>query len=313
MNTLPVERHDEVLGAELCVLVFRHEGSPACAAFQPELDEFVRRRPLIAVWTVEAMQHQDVSERHNLRALPSVVVYREGMPCRRLAGAVSADDLAAIVDEVAAADMDQEYNDWMLGMLESGEAGSPHVGTPHPDASSSAAVDTAASELLVPMTSGTPAGSVFDDGPGPVESQSRDWGELYEEANDAWYAGDAPKALAGFTALLAMKPASTEILNYRGQVLADIGDGALAVRDLSRYLDVALDMWGSLMPAPPVRWPWLRPGGTKPRTWTWPLLSPSLPTVHGHICGWPASICCAKSKPPRTQHWRRLCNWASRR
>jgi hypothetical protein len=33
------------------------------------------------------------------------------------------------LDELAEADMDQEYNDWMVEMLETGEAGSPHVGS----------------------------------------------------------------------------------------------------------------------------------------------------------------------------------------
>jgi hypothetical protein len=55
------------------------------------------------------------------------VVYRDGLPARRFAGGMSADDLEEEVDEVTHADMRAEYNDWMVEMLESGEAGSPHV------------------------------------------------------------------------------------------------------------------------------------------------------------------------------------------
>ncbi|GAB6899338.1 hypothetical protein JCM9957A_24280 [Kineosporia succinea] len=243
MNALPIDRHDEVLGTGLCVLVFRVQASPACAAFQPELEEFARRSPQIPVWTVEAMEEREVSERHHLRALPSIVVYREGLPCRRFAGAMSAGDLTEAVEEVAAADMAVEYNDWMLDLLETGETGSPHVGasTPAPHEQRAevfpapARPARAATEVLVPMTAGAPAVGVAQDAP--------TWDELYEEANDAWYAGDVPTALTGFTALLEMDPASLEIRLHRGQLLADNGGGALAVRELDRYLDEALDMF----------------------------------------------------------------------
>jgi thioredoxin-like negative regulator of GroEL len=133
MTALPVERHDEILGTGLNVLVFRVADSPACQRFQPELDALAARRPDVAVWTVEAMQERALAERHGLRALPSIVIYRDGLPCRRYAGSQQADELEAAIDEVAAADMGAEYQDWMIWMLENGEAGSPHLGSASPD------------------------------------------------------------------------------------------------------------------------------------------------------------------------------------
>lgn len=41
--------------------------------------------------------------------------------------ASTADDLEAAADEVTSADMTEEYNDWMVAMVESGEAGSPYL------------------------------------------------------------------------------------------------------------------------------------------------------------------------------------------
>lgn len=128
MKALSADQHDTVLADGLAVLVFRVAESPACQNFQPELDAFVARRPEVAVWTVEAMEQRDLAERHGLRALPTVVIYRDGLPARRFAGAMSADDIEEELDELAGADMQQEYNDWMIEMLETGEAGSPHVG-----------------------------------------------------------------------------------------------------------------------------------------------------------------------------------------
>ncbi len=102
---------------------------PANSSSQ-KLDEFVARRPECAVWTVEAMEQRDLAELHHLRALPSIVIYRDGLPARRFAGAMSADDLEEAVDEVTHANMQEEYNDWMLEMAETGEAGSPYVSVP---------------------------------------------------------------------------------------------------------------------------------------------------------------------------------------
>ncbi|MFI6759950.1 thioredoxin family protein [Micromonospora sp. NPDC050417] len=130
MRSLSTSEHNAALSSGLAVLVFRWSGSRACQEFQPELDRFVAEHPECPVWTVEAVEQKDLAELHHLRALPTIVVYRDGLPTRRFAGAMSADDLAETVEEVAQADMDEEYNDWMTDMidaLETGEAGSPFV------------------------------------------------------------------------------------------------------------------------------------------------------------------------------------------
>ncbi|WP_143194131.1 thioredoxin family protein [Micromonospora sp. CB01531] len=134
MRSLTADEHDVALSAGVAVLVFRMADSPACQQFQPELDEFVARHPDCAVWTVEAMEQRNLADLHHLQALPSIVVYRDGMPVRRFAGGISADDLDEAVNEVIHADMQEELNAWMLEMLETGEAGSPYVSAPASDA-----------------------------------------------------------------------------------------------------------------------------------------------------------------------------------
>ena len=305
MSSLATDRHDEVLRTGLHVLVFRMAESPACRQFQPELDAFARDRPEIAVWTVEAMQQRELSDRHGLRALPSVMVYREGLPCRRFAGAMSAAQLAEAVDEVAAADLDEEHNDWMLWMVESGEAGSPYLGgtpagsteapetvdapeaiepvetvggalgRPLSDSSSQLSAMVAGSvatpmrkagftaaepgrpgvrltpgvpatpmtraSLATPMIPATPMRPALRNVRAvEVEGSPAD-DDLMSTAVTAWYAGDVAKALRAFTILLEMDPTSAEVLNSRGQVLADNGGGAVAVRDLDRAIAGTVD------------------------------------------------------------------------
>jgi thioredoxin 1 len=126
MRSLSTDEHDTALSDGVAVLVFRVAESEACKSFQPELDEFLARRPGCAVWTVEAMEQRDLAERHHLRALPTIVVYRDGLPARRFAGSISVDDLEEAVDDVTHADMHEELNDWLVEMVETVEAGSPH-------------------------------------------------------------------------------------------------------------------------------------------------------------------------------------------
>jgi thioredoxin-like negative regulator of GroEL len=259
IRPLASQEHDSVLATGLNVLVFRVAESPACQQFQPELEEFVRCHPECAVWTVEAMQQRDLADRHGLRALPSIVIYRDGLPARRFAGGISADNLGNEVDEVAAADMKQELNDWMVEMLQTGEAGSPFIssrrggasgeaGQPESDQPESgqpeAGLPKSPSQLLKPAqstfrgvqrsvqsTTGAlrPAFSTSGDRPASGDHD-------LEAGRAAWYAGEDEAAIRHFTAVLTAEPTSLSALNGRGQVLADSGAGEAALSDLDRFL-----------------------------------------------------------------------------
>lgn len=259
MRPLSAERHDEVLGTGLSVLVFRVAESQACQRFEPELEAFADDRPDVAVWTVEAMQQRDLAERHGLRALPTIVIYRDGLPCRRFAGGLPADDLADAVAEVAAADMADEHNDWMLSMIETGEAGSPLVGAGNPELAPASPADegtfpgvtfspirqtsrfTTAAQPFGAMTAARPLGAMSESTPamrataplGCRTDPNRD--ALLESAHIAWYGGDVPAAIRRLTAVIESGP-TAEILNSRGQVLADNGGGELALADLDQAL-----------------------------------------------------------------------------
>ncbi|WP_205217117.1 DM9 repeat-containing protein, partial [Enterococcus hirae] len=89
IHALATEDHDTVLADGIAVVVFRVNESPACQRFQPQLEEFSRRNPDLPIWTVEAMAQRALSERHHLQALPTTVIYREGLPLRRFAGGLS--------------------------------------------------------------------------------------------------------------------------------------------------------------------------------------------------------------------------------
>ncbi|BCB74742.1 hypothetical protein GCM10022251_78730 [Phytohabitans flavus] len=131
INALSADQHDTVLAQGLAVLVFRTAESRACQNFQPELDSFVAQHPVVQVWCVDPTREGDLAKVHGLSVLPTIVIYRDGLPARRFHGVISAADLTEEVDEVANADMDEEYRDWMVESLQSGVVGSPFLGGPY--------------------------------------------------------------------------------------------------------------------------------------------------------------------------------------
>jgi len=255
IRPLSSQEHDSALAAGLNILVFRVAESQACQQFQPELEEFARRRPGCAVWTVEAMHQRDLADRHGLRALPSIVIYRDGLPARRFAGSMTADDLGKEVDEVAAADMAEEYSAWMLWMLETGEAGSPFIGSRPGGAAGEPGQPTSLSQpASEPEPAGEPGQPASLSQPARLsrrasparplsrvrsasEVRTASGGHHLEAGRAAWYAGDDETAIRHFTAVLAEEPASLQALNGRGQLLADTGAGEAALADLDRFLD----------------------------------------------------------------------------
>jgi thioredoxin 1 len=114
LTTLTASEHDAALATGTAVLVFLMDSLPGCRQFQPELDAFADRHPELPVYVVEPMDERELADRHHLQGLPSIVFYRDGLPLRRVAGAVPAAELDELLEEVLRADMRQELAEWVL-------------------------------------------------------------------------------------------------------------------------------------------------------------------------------------------------------
>jgi thiol-disulfide isomerase/thioredoxin len=111
---LTAATHDAALLNGIAVLVFLSDGSAACQAFRPVLDEVSERRPGIPFYVVDPIAEATLARVHSVRALPAIIVYRDGLPIRRAAGHVTARDLDGLVAAVMSADMVAER----IGLLQ---------------------------------------------------------------------------------------------------------------------------------------------------------------------------------------------------
>jgi thioredoxin 1 len=126
INQLTTGEHDAALSTGTAVLVFLWADSPASQKFQPELERLARRRTDVPFYVVDPMVEEELAEVHHLRALPTIIVYRDGLPLRRVAGSIEEQALDDLVNEVLEADMEEERADWFMELVEAdGEFLSP--------------------------------------------------------------------------------------------------------------------------------------------------------------------------------------------
>jgi thioredoxin 1 len=125
MKQLTAGEHDLALSTGTAVLVFLLDSSPACRQFRPELERLSARRLDVSFYVVDPTTEARLAQVHTLGALPTIVVYRDGLPLRRETGGLDESDLEDLMDEVVYADMDDERADWLLDLVENGAPLSP--------------------------------------------------------------------------------------------------------------------------------------------------------------------------------------------
>jgi thioredoxin-like negative regulator of GroEL len=129
-KSLTADSHDSALSTGTAVLVFMMDQSPACQTFQPVLHQLAVRHASIPFYVVDPEAQADLAELHHLRALPTCIFYRDGYPIRRTAGALGVDEVAAVVDEVLQADMEQAISDLVTEIVATQQILSPLLPRP---------------------------------------------------------------------------------------------------------------------------------------------------------------------------------------
>lgn len=86
-----------VAGAPNClVLVFR-QGCPNCQVLMAVIDRCRARWPRLALAGIDADQSPDLMQEAGVTKVPTVLVYRNGVPSARKAGVMSPSELMALV------------------------------------------------------------------------------------------------------------------------------------------------------------------------------------------------------------------------
>ena len=104
ITTLTTETFDEVIGsAELPVVVdFWAEWCGPCKMIAPILEEIaVEKASVISVAKLNVDDAQDVALRYQVMSIPTLIVFKDGKPAKRIVGAKGKQQLLQEIGEVA--------------------------------------------------------------------------------------------------------------------------------------------------------------------------------------------------------------------
>ncbi|GAB3676497.1 hypothetical protein GCM10028814_07730 [Angustibacter aerolatus] len=113
------EHQAQVLATGPAVLAFVGDDDQD-AGYRRDLQVVAGWRPQVPVYEVDPGTRPSLAAAHHVRRTPTTVVYRDGLPMRRVVGPVDPVALDELLAEVESADMLEEMLAWCDDVLEHG-------------------------------------------------------------------------------------------------------------------------------------------------------------------------------------------------
>lgn len=78
--------HEDLKSAPLVLVKFAGAWCPPCRAMQPTIEALVNERPELLVLSVDVDSEQRVAQHYGVRAVPTLIAFRNGRPIGQLVG-----------------------------------------------------------------------------------------------------------------------------------------------------------------------------------------------------------------------------------
>jgi len=100
------ETHDETVADGIVLIDFWADWCGPCKQFAPIYDEVSEKNPEITFAKVDTEDQQELAAEYGIRSIPTLVVYRDGIPIFGQPGALPGAALEDLITQVQSLDMD---------------------------------------------------------------------------------------------------------------------------------------------------------------------------------------------------------------
>jgi thioredoxin 1 len=111
-TTLTIDNHNETVADGTVLIDFWAAWCGPCRQFAPVFEQSSEQHPNIVHAKVDTEDQQQLAAMYGITSIPTLVVYRDGIPVFGQPGALPGQALESLIEQVEALDMDQVRIQW---------------------------------------------------------------------------------------------------------------------------------------------------------------------------------------------------------